>query len=129
MDTSKADQTTYFSQPIRQIVTMFMAIALVAVGAWIIHTTVLGIVRTNPLLNGFIALVFMLGVITCFWQVFTLAQSVSWIERFVRHDIGADTSPPNLLAPLAQLLRSRGARTQISSSASRSILELSLIHI
>jgi hypothetical protein len=102
---------------------MFMAIALVAVGAWIIHTTVLGIVRTNPLLNGFIALVFMLGVITCFWQVFTLAQSVSWIERFVRHDIGADTSPPNLLAPLAQLLRSRGARTQISSSASRSILE------
>ncbi|MDB5665194.1 biopolymer transporter ExbB [Cypionkella sp.] len=124
MDISKAEQSTYFSQPIRQITTMLLAVALVAAGAWLIHDTVLGIVATNPLLNGFIILVFMLGVLTCFWQVLTLAQSVSWIERFVRHETGSETAnPPRLLAPLAQLLRSRGARMQISSSASRSILE------
>ena len=124
MDISKAEQSTYFSQPIRQIVTMLLAVALVGAGAWLIHGTVLGIVDTNPLLNGFIILVFALGVLTCFWQVFTLVQSVSWIERFVRHDIGyEDAAAPRLLAPLAQLLRTRGARMQISSSASRSILE------
>lgn len=124
MDNPKAEQSTYFSQPIRQIVTMLIAVALVAVGAWLIHGTVLGIIDTNPLLNGFIILVFALGVLTCFWQVFTLVQSVSWIERFVRHETGSeDASPPRLLAPLAQLLRTRGARMQISSSASRSILE------
>ena len=120
----KADQTTYFSQPIRQIVTMLLAVALVAAGAWLIHDTVIGIIETNPLLNGFIAFVFLLGVITCFWQVFILVQSVSWIEGFARHDPGAETAtPPRLLAPLAQLLRSRGARMQISGSASRSIQE------
>jgi len=115
-------ETTYFSQPIRQIVFMLLAIALVASGAWLIHSTVLAILRTNPLLNGFIVAVFTLGVITCFWQVFILAQSVSWIERFVRHSAD-DMAPPRLLAPLAQLLRSRGARMQISASSSRSILE------
>lgn len=123
MERPKAEVTT-FSQPIRQIVTMLLAISLVAAGAWIIHTTVLGIIATNPLLNGFIAFVFCLGVLTCFWQVFILVQSVSWIERFVRHDVGFEqATPPRLLAPLAQLLRSRGARMQISSSSSRSILE------
>jgi len=124
MDISTAEQSTFFSQPIRQIVTMFLAVALVCAGAWLIHGTVLGIIDTNPLLNGFIILVFALGVVTCFWQVFTLVQSVSWIERFVRHEPGyEDAAAPRLLAPLAQLLRTRGARMQISSSASRSILE------
>lgn len=120
----KTDDTTYFSQPIRQIVTMLLAVALVAAGAWLIADTVVGIIETNPLLNGFIAFVFLLGVITCFWQVFILVQSVSWIEGFARHEPGAETAnPPRLLAPLAQLLRSRGARMQISASSSRSIQE------
>lgn len=124
MDAYKADDTPYFSQPIRQIVTMLLAVALVAAGAWLIADTVVGIIETNPLLNGFIAFVFLLGVITCFWQVFILVQSVSWIEGFARHEPGAETAtPPRLLAPLAQLLRSRGVRMQISASSSRSIQE------
>lgn len=124
MERPTGDETTTFSQPIRQIVTMLLAVALVAAGAWLIHGTVLGIIRTNPLLNGFIALVFLLGVATCFWQVFILVQSVSWIERFVRHEAGYEqATPPRLLAPLAQLLRTRGVRMQISASSSRSILE------
>ena len=124
MDAFKAEDPTYFSQPIRQIVTMLVAFALVVAGAWLIADTVIGIMATNPLLNGFIVFVFLLGVITCFWQVFILVQSVSWIEGFARHDPGAETAtPPRLLAPLASLLRSRGARMQISASASRSIQE------
>ena len=124
MERPKADDTTLFSQPIRQIVTMLLACALVAAGAWLIHETVLGIIQTNPLLNGFIMLVFALGVVTCFWQVLILVKSVSWIESFARHEAGSeDVAPPRLLAPLAQLLRSRVAKMQISSSASRSILE------
>ncbi|MDZ4392909.1 biopolymer transporter ExbB [Cypionkella sp.] len=124
MEISKAEQSTFFSQPIRQIVTMLLAVALVCAGAWLIHDTVIGIIATNPLLNGFIVMVFALGVAACFWQVITLMQSVSWIERFARHETGSENAaPPRLLAPLAHLLRTRGARMQISSSASRSILE------
>ena len=122
MDSTTPAPVTHFSQPIRQIVTMLFACVLVASGAWLIHETVYGIIATNPLLNGFITAVFLLGVATCFWQVLILVQSVSWIERFARHDPGSeDAAPPRLLAPLAQLLRSRGARTQISSSSARSI--------
>ena len=113
-----------FSQPIRQIVTMLLVCALVMAGAWLIHDTVLGIIATNPWLNGFIAGVFLLAVVTCFWQVFILVQSVSWIESFARHEPGsAEAEAPLLLAPLAQLLRSRGARSNLSASSTRSILE------
>lgn len=118
------EQISHFSQPIRQIVTMLVVVGLVAAGAWLIHEVVLGIIATNPLLNGFIAAVFVLAVLTCFWQVLILVQSVSWIEAFARHDPGsAEAEAPRLLAPLAALLRERGARSQISASSSRSILE------
>lgn len=118
------EETLRFSQPIRQIVTMLLVSGLVLAGAWLIHETVFGIIWTNPWLNGFIAGVFLLAVITCFWQVFILVQSVSWIEAFARHDPGsADAVAPRLLAPLAQLLRSRGARSNLSASSTQSILE------
>ena len=124
MERSSSEDSTYFSQPIRQIVTMLVAVALVGAGAWLISKTVTEIMATNPLLNGFIVMVFFLGVITCFWQVLILVQSVSWIEAFARHDPGYEqVTPPRLLAPLASLLRSRGQRMQISSSSSHSILE------
>lgn len=124
MDRSRAVQAATFSQPIRQIVLMLSVCVLVAAGAWLIFDTVLGIFGSNPLLNGFIAAVFLFGVATCFWQVLILMQSVSWIEDFVRHIPGHEnTVPPRLLAPLAQLLRSRGAQSTISASSSRSILE------
>lgn len=124
MRSTTAEDSAPFSQPIRQIVTMLVASALVGAGAWFIHDTVLGIIRTNPWLNGFIIAVFFLAVMTCFWQVFILVQSVSWIEAFARHDPGsADAEAPRLLAPLAQLLRTRGAKSQLTNSSARSILE------
>ncbi|MEZ5796041.1 MAG: biopolymer transporter ExbB [Paracoccaceae bacterium] len=125
MQRPEAEPGTTFSQPIRAITTMLLVCILVGAGAWAIHGMVFDIIRTNPLLNGLIAGVFLLGVITCFWQVWILAQSVSWIENFVRQIPGADAAaPPRLLAPLASLLKSRGsARMTISSSSGRSILE------
>jgi hypothetical protein len=51
-------------------------------------------------------------------------QSVRWIVGFVQPAGPSDQiHPPRLLAPLAALLRSRGAKMQLSSSSSRSILE------
>ena len=122
MEKTKIAAVSHFSQPIQQIVTMLLAGALVGAGAWVIRDTVVGIVETNILLNGFILFVFGLGVATCFWQVYILVQSVSWIEAFVQQRPGAENAaPPRLLAPLAQLLRSRGAKAQINNSSARSI--------
>jgi hypothetical protein len=121
-DQRRAEVSTTFSQPIRAITAMLLVCALVGAGAWLIHGQIADILRTNPVLNGVIALVFLFGVLTCFWQVWILAQSVYWIENFVRGTPGSeDESPPRLLAPLAALLRSRSARMTISSTSSRSI--------
>lgn len=125
MQRPETEPGTTFSQPIRAITTMLLVCLLVAVGGWMILGEVIEIIRTSPLLNGLIAFVFLIGVATCFWQVLILAQSVSWIENFVRHKTDAeDIAPPRLLAPLASLLRSRKAsRLTINASSGRSILE------
>jgi hypothetical protein len=117
-----AEVVTTFSQPIRAISTMLLVCVLVGAGGWLIYGQIIDILRTNSLLNGLITLVFFVGVITCFWQVWILAQSVYWIENFVRGTPGSeDDAPPRLLAPLAALLRSHSARRSISASSSRSI--------
>ena len=56
-------------------------------------------------------------------QVVQLIKSVRWIEEFVNKPDKGSVKAPQLLAPLATLLRSRGASIQISASSSQSILE------
>lgn len=124
MKRPEAAPGTIFSQPIRAITTMLLVCALVGVGVWLIQRTIEDILITNPFLNGVIALTFFLGVITCFWQVWTLAKSVSWIERFVRGSPVADmAAAPSMLVPLAALLKSRGRAATISASSGRTILD------
>jgi hypothetical protein len=121
---ARAAVAARFSQPIQQIVTMLVITGLIAAGAWLILPQIASVFLSNLWLNGFIAVVFLLGVLTCFWQVLILIQSVNWIEDFVRNVPGYEAHrPPRLLAPLASLLRSRGQQMQISASSSRSILE------
>ncbi|QFU07790.1 hypothetical protein PARPLA_02077 [Rhodobacteraceae bacterium THAF1] len=113
-----------FTLPVRQIVSMVLVLVLVAVGTVFALPSVLPVFLNNPLLSGFIAMVFVIGVMACFWQVYQLIVSVQWIEGFVREDPDHRLSAaPRLLAPLATLMRSRGRRMQISSSSSRSILD------
>ena len=118
------EDTPFFTQPVRQIAVMFSVLALVGFGAYLAYSRVLPVFLANPVFNGFIFLVFLIGVIACFWQVFQLIKSVNWIEGFVSGNEGHSLPvAPRLLAPLAALLRSRGARMQIGSSSAGSILD------
>ncbi len=113
-----------FSHPVRQITMMLIVLVLVGIGAYLAFPRVSGVFLANVWLNGFIGLVFIIGVVACFWQVIQLSSSVNWIEGFAAETPGHDiTIAPRLLAPLASLLRSRGARNQISASSARSILD------
>lgn len=124
MDQPDREAVASFTQPWRQIVLMLIALGLVAVGAYLAFPRVGPVFLTNPQLNGFILLVFVIGVVACFSQVQQLVTSVIWIEGFVAHRSGHQmTRAPRLLAPLAALLRSRGARSQINSSSGSSILD------
>ena len=111
-----------FTQPVRQITMMLVVLILVALGGYVAFPAVAPVFLANPWLNGFIAMVFLIGIVACFWQVFQLSQSVNWIEGFVSENPGHEfVKAPRLLAPLAALLRSRGRQMQISASSSRSI--------
>ena len=113
-----------FTRPIRQVVLLVMVTTVVALGLYATFPMLRGVFLAKPLLNGFVGLVFLFGIVICFLQLLQLLQSVRWIDDFVRRRPGHDqTTPPRLLAPLAALLRSRGAKMQISSSNARSILD------
>ncbi|NBZ87153.1 biopolymer transporter ExbB [Stagnihabitans tardus] len=120
--TEQASKAISFTQPVRQILSMLLAVGLIGAGIWLIRAEILSIINANPFLDAFIIGVFALGVLTCFWQVFILMKSVRWIENFANEAPGADDAiPPQLLAPLAALLR--GQRRQITSSNANSILD------
>jgi len=124
MDKPDREAEPYFTQPFRQGTIMVICLALVGFGAYVAYPQVAPMFLANPYLNGFILFVFIIGVVACFWQVLQLVNSVGWIEGFVGGRPGhAMIKAPRLLAPLAALLRTRGARMQIGSSSARSILD------
>jgi len=124
MQTPQAEAEPYFSQPFRQIFLMVAALALVTAGSVMAFPAVAPVFLANPYLNGFILLVFVIGVIACFAQVLTLISSVQWIEGFASERTGHENvRAPQMLAPLAALLKTRGARMQLGASSTRSILD------
>ena len=120
---SEQEVELHFSQPIRQVLLMLSVLALTSAGTVVAAPRVLAVFTANLWLNGFILFVFFVGVISCFVQVVQLIKSVRWIEEFVNKPHKGSAKAPQLLAPLATLLRSRGASIQISASSSQSILE------
>lgn len=113
-----------FTQPVNQIIIMLLICVAVGAGVFVAFPKVAPIFQASPYLNGFIILVFLFGIIACFWQVMTLINSVSWIEGFALDRPGHEfVRAPGLLASLAALLRKKGARSQVTSMSSTSILD------
>lgn len=113
----------HFNRPWTQIVYMVVVVIATALGAFVALPNVKDVFLSNVYLNGFICFVFLIGVFATFGQVQALVSSVNWIKGFAgerEYDVNA---PPRLLAPLAALLRERGANGQISASSTRSILD------
>lgn len=113
-----------FTRPVRQILLMLIILMLVALGVALIADQLIAVVLSNTFLNGTIALVFVVGVLACFWQVLQLFSAVSWIEGVANAAPGHDPGrAPRLLAAMAQLVRGRGQRLQLTTISSRSILD------
>lgn len=124
MDRPGREAAVNFSRPVRQITMMVVVLVLVMIGAWFARDRFAIIYNSNPGLNTVIIAVFVIGIISCFWQVLQLFSSARWIEDFVNHVPGhEDIRPPQLLVSLATLLRTRGARSQISGTATTSLLD------
>ncbi|MCF6304281.1 MAG: biopolymer transporter ExbB [Rhodobacteraceae bacterium] len=113
-----------FSLPKRQTLTMLIILALVMVGAFFAYPSMAQIFVVSPYLNGVILAVFVIGVLACFWQVYTLISSVSWIKGFAIDRPGHEfVHAPRLLASLSALLSDKNARKSLTSTSTRSILD------
>ncbi|WP_421703192.1 biopolymer transporter ExbB [Aliiroseovarius sp.] len=113
-----------FTRPVTQTILMLSVLGLVGAGVFVALPRVRPVIEANLYLNGFILFVFVIGLFACFWQVWQIRTSVSWIKGFTGEREGFDAArAPRILAPLAALLGSRGARMQIGAASSRSILD------
>ncbi|RED11991.1 biopolymer transporter ExbB [Pontivivens insulae] len=113
-----------FSQPIRQILLMVLVLVLTGIGGFFVYGSVAQVFLANIYLNGFIMLVFVIGVLACFWQALQLVSSVNWIEGFALNRPGHEfVQSPRLLASLAALLKDQRARRGLTANSSRSILD------
>ncbi|MFZ8958260.1 MAG: biopolymer transporter ExbB [Paracoccaceae bacterium] len=101
---------------------MMIICGLVAAGGAVVYPMVWPVFLSNPYLNGTIGVVFLVGVMACFWQVLQLFSSVRWIEGAAQQGL-TDQRRPELLAPLAAALQGRGARMQLSTMTTRSVLD------
>jgi hypothetical protein len=72
--------TLRITRPTRQIVLMLIILGCVIAGAVFVWPLVQPVFLSSPYLNGTIGIVFVVGVLACFWQVFQLFSSVAWIE-------------------------------------------------
>ncbi len=113
-----------FSQPIKQIVGMVIALAFVGVAVFFLYKPISAVFNANPVLNGAIVGIFGIGLIACFWQVLLLISAVNWLEGFAIDRPGHEfVNPPRLLVSLASILRDRRARASVTTSSSRAILD------
>ncbi len=86
---------------------------------------------SNPLLNGLIFLVLLIGIGWNMLQVSRLAPEVHWVETFQKSRVRLATlPPPRLLAPMASMLAARQAKNRegqdritLSAPAMRSLLD------
>lgn len=124
IEPSRSDTDPNFSWPFRPAFSSSVVLGFATAGGYFAFQSadLAGIVFANPLLNMIILAVFLIGISACFWQIYQIAVSVNWIKGFASGH-GAETKPSRLLAPLAALMKARGARMQINSTSARSILE------
>jgi hypothetical protein len=119
------------TKPKRYLIRMFIFIVIVAAGIAALAPSLSDAFFANPLLNGMILGVLMLGVVYIFRQVFMLHPEIAWIEKFRQESSGrlvfpgalAQERPPRLLAPMATMLGEKAGRLSLSTLSMRTLLD------
>jgi hypothetical protein len=103
---------------------MLIILAVVVAGGVFVWPQVQPVFLASPFLNGTIAVVFVVGVAACFFQVIQLFSSVAWIEQIAQASgQEAVDNPPRLLAAMMGIAKVRGARMQITGPVAKSVLD------
>lgn len=77
----------------------------------------------NPVFNGMIIGVLLIGIVVALHQVLSLAPERLWLDERRSNVPGARAPEPRLLASLARMLAAREGRPRLSAMAMRSLLD------
>ncbi len=114
------------SQPLEPprvyLVHMVVFTMLVCVLVAVILPGLLAAFTANPVLNGVIVATLLLGMFHSFRMVVRLFREVNWVNRFREGGKEDPAKPPQLLAPMAMLLKNR-KDTVLSPISMRSMLD------
>jgi len=119
------------SRPSRFLVRMAVFLAIVAGVAVVLLPQLQRAFMANPVFNGLILGVLLLGVLYVFRQVLLLRPEVAWLERVRAETSGTmrlatavnEAPPPRLLAPLANMVGERKGRVSLSALSMRSLMD------
>ena len=118
------------TRPIVFLLRMVLFLIAVAVVCALLGDTLFGAFAANPLLNGLISFVALLGIGWNLRQVIRLSPEVAWLDQFQRNKGRPGSAPPpRLLTPMARMLQTRQQEREgksnftLSSQASRALLD------
>lgn len=120
------------TRPTHYLYRMLAFLAAVLVLAVLLGDVLIVAFNVNPLLNGLIVLVLLLGVSWNLRQVTRLAPEAAWVESFQKSRTGKTTGAPTprLLAPMAAQLAARAGKTRdgqdrftLSAQSARALLD------
>jgi hypothetical protein len=107
----------------RTVLWMIGFLAIVLVGAGALFRPLAAAFMANPVFNGMIVGVLLIGIGISFLQVLSMQRESDWVEarREGLRPHGADE--PRMLAPLARILAGRQGAPRISAVVMRSLLD------
>lgn len=112
------------TQPSRYLIRIVIFLALTVAVIAALASEFKDAFISNPALNGLIVGVLVLGIIYILRQVLMLRPAVRWVETLQRNEPGLSVStPPNLVAPLANMLQEQRGRRTLSALSFRSLLD------
>jgi hypothetical protein len=113
------------TQPNRYLLRMGIFVFAVVITLGVLYVALRSAFMANPVLNGVIVGILLIGILYNFRQVVMLGPAARWIENFQRNQAAAAAeNPPRLLASMATLLRDRdGGPLRLTAAAMRSLLD------
>ena len=110
--------------PKRYLFRMILFLLAVSLALGALYEPLSDAFMANPVLNGLIVGVLLLGVVYIFRQVMLLMREEAWILHFRHNRPGRSVQQaPKLLAPMVAMLGERKGRFSLSTNSLRSLLD------
>ncbi|MEQ8697399.1 MAG: hypothetical protein RLT05_12660 [Bauldia litoralis] len=107
--------------PANYLIRMCVFLGLLLIPAFVIGDNLLKAFLTNPVLNGLIIGVMIIGIVYSFWLAIRLWPEITWVRHFRKGEAVPEYTPP-LIAPMVSMLGERRGSGQWLTAGSMSTL-------